>query len=62
MHGEDGLRADHELAGFVELKDSHCIAYLRIGPNSLVPCDSDCSSYAALPSRSPASFRLVFDW
>ena len=58
MHGEGGLRADNELVPFVELKDSRCIAYVRIGPNSLVAYNNGCRSYAAPPSRSPASFRL----
>ena len=58
--GADGLRADYELASFVELKDSQCIAYVRIGPNSFVAYDDGCTSgqhFLSLPSRSPASSR-----
>jgi hypothetical protein len=40
---------DYELVSFVELKDSHCIAYVRIGPNSFVAYDDGCTSYATLP-------------
>jgi hypothetical protein len=64
-HGGDGLRVDHELAGFVELDDSHCTAYVRIGPNSLVACDNTCSSYAALPMAAEqisAFIPRAFDW
>jgi hypothetical protein len=63
--GRDGLRAAHELASFVDLKASHCIAYVRIGPNSLVACDNDCSSCAALPMAAEqisGFIPLAFYW
>jgi hypothetical protein len=47
--GRDGRRADYELASFAELKDSHCVAYVRIGQNSFVAYDDGCSSHATLP-------------
>ena len=50
--GTDGVRADYELASFVELKDHHCIAYVRTGQNSFAAYNDGYTSYATLPAAA----------
>jgi hypothetical protein len=48
--GPDDERAHYELFGFVELRDSHCIAYVRMGPRAFVAYNDGSFSYASIPA------------